>query len=709
MQKTLKLTAIIGTLVLLLASCKRDSATGWDTGLLAPLATTNLTIGNLIKDSILHTNADNSLSISYQNTVYELNLADQYIHIPDTSIGQKYTVDSLRIPNSFTTFGISLGAMARNLIASGNTSQVFLGQYLVNQNGHQDSLPAISNLPLAPFNFNASNFFQTVTISRGYLEINIFNNLPVEIQNLSFQILNTNSGTVVLSDNIPSIMPGDHAYKLYSLIGKTVESNVSLKVTNFQIPGTHGNLVTIDTSNNIFITAYIGDVRASSAVAVFSAQDIISQNQELTQSVGDRKFTYIDCKEGQLDVSITSSIHQPLDLTYQLVGAYDKLGHPLTAKTHVDAAQGSQLATFTQTYDLTGFAINLTGVDGTKFNTYTQVIKAHIDSNGIQTQISNSDSIHIQYFLRNIKPNYIKGYAGRDTISYAGNSPFSLADLFGGNSSNALKFDKASISVSIENGIGVDGQVIINNLTSINNNGTSVPLVDHSATPVLGRQLYINKATDFPLTPRTTTFNINSSTSNISAFISNLPNKIGYDVQIKTNPFGNRGTYDDFAYLTSHMKVNLNVDLPLSLIANNLTLRDSFNFSLGYNQKDVANIKDGVLHVILYNKFPLQANITLVAYDSAWHQLDTLLNNAQIEAAPINSSCRATDPKKTMVNVNASAEVIDKLRFSQHAILTVVFNTKSSNATCNGQYLKIYSDYNINATITGDFNYKIKF
>ncbi len=692
-------------LITLLASCKRDG-TGWDTGLVAPLATTNVTIANLVKDSILKTNADSSLTISYQNAVYELNLADQYIHIPDTSIGQKYSVDSMNIPNSYTAFRVSLGAMAQNLI---NNGQPLLGYYLINKNGQQDSIAPISNLPLTPFNFNASSYFNTVTIARGYLEIFIYNNLPVEIQNLSYQIINTDSNTVIITDNIPSIMPGDHAYRLYSLVGKTVNSNVSLKVTHFASPGTNHQLVTIDTSSNIFITAYIGDVRASNAIAIFPSQDLITQDQELTQNVADRKFTYIDCSQGQLDVHISSSIHQPIRLTYQMKGAYDKSGNPLTATTNIAAAQGNQLGTIDQSYDLTGYSINLTGSNGTKFNTYTQIVKVHIDSTGVQTHISNSDSIHIQYFLRNIKPRYIKGYAGKDTISYTGNSPFSIADLFAGNSSNALKFEKATLSVSVENGIGVDGQVLINNLTGINSNGTSVSLVDHSATPVIGRQLYVGKATDFPLTPRTTTFNMNSATSNITDFISNLPSQIAYDVKIQTNPYGNRGTYDDFAYLDSRMKVNLDINLPLSLIANNLTLRDSFNFSLGYSQKDVANIKDGVLHVILYNKFPLQSNITLVAYDSAWNKLDTLLNNAQVDAAPINSSCRATEAKKSMINVNASAEVIDKLRFAQHAIMTVVFNTKSSNATCNGQYLKIYSDYNINATITGDFNYKVKF
>ena len=692
-------------IVTILASCKRDG-TGWDTGIVAPLATTDMTLGNIVKDSILRTNSDSSLSIVYSNTLYELNLADQYIHIPDTSIGQKYTIDSLGLPNVSIYYKISLGAMAQNLIASGNGA---IGQYLINSNGSNNTLPALSGLTLTPFYFSAASYFQTATFSNARLTFNVDNRLPITITDVNFELRNVNANNVILTGHYDSIPAGASGYLAYQLQNVTIESNLAVRIVSFSTPGSRGNTVLIDTSNYVGIGAYIDNLHVSEAIAIFPAQDLISLDQELTQNIDPRKFTYIDCKEGTLDVQITSAIEQPIRLTYQMKGAYNKSGQPLIATSIIPAAQGGNLSTITQSYDLTGYSINLTGSNGTKFNTYTQIIKAHIDSTGQQTHISSSDSIHIQYFLLNIKHPYIKGYAGKDTISYSGTSPFTIADLFAGNSSNALKFDKASLSVSVDNGIGVDGQVLIHSLTGINSNGTSVTLVDHSATPVIGRQLYVGKATDFPLTPRTTTFGINSSTSNIADFISNLPNQIAYDVKIQTNPNGNRGTYDDFAYIDSRMKVNLDINLPLSLIANNLTLRDSFNFSLGYSQKDVANIKDGVLHVILYNKFPLQSNITLVAYDSAWNRLDTLLNNAPVDAAPINSSCRATEAKKSMINVNANAEVIDKLRFAQHAIMTVVFNTKSSNATCNGQYLKIYSDYNINATITGDFNYKVKF
>jgi hypothetical protein len=701
-------TVILSFIVVLacLSGCKKDSTTNWDAGVLAPLAKTSLSINNLIKDSILQTNTDNSLTLSYQNNVYELNLADQYIHIPDTSIGQKITVDSLSLPNIHFDYNATLGSIATNLIANG---QGFLGRFIIDSNGHNTVIPPLSNLPINPFTLNASSYFQNITLSSGLLELFIYNNLPIPIQNISFEVRNNVSNTILLSDNISNMPPFSNSYRRYDLGGKTIENQLTLKITSFSSAGSGGSPVLLDTSNSLSIHGDISQIKASSAIAVFPAGDIVSSNQEITQDIGSRRFTYVDCKEGKLDVEITSAIKQPLRLTYKLIGAYDKNGRPLTAVSNIAAATNNSFGTVTQSYDLAGYAINLTGSDGTKFNTYTQIVVAHIDSTGVQTQITNSDSINIKYKIRSIRPNYIKGYAGRDTVSYQGSTPFSIASILNGNQPGAIQFDKAGISVSIVNGLGVEGQVVINKLEGVNANGNAVSLVDNSTTPVIGRRLAISKATDFPLTPKTSTFTINSATSNISDFIGNLPEKINYDVTIYTNQNGNRGTYDDFAYLESRMKVNLDVNIPLSVAANDLKLRDSFDFSLGYSQKDVENIKDGVLHLLLYNKFPIQADITLVAYDSSWNLLDTLASGARVEAADIvSSSCKAEQSKKSVINITASAARIDRLRAAKHAVLTVVFNTKTNNTTCNGQFVKIYNDYTIDAKITADFTYKIK-
>jgi hypothetical protein len=706
MPKIIHWTFRILLLLLVLSSCRRDSNTNWNTDILAPLATTTLTINNLVRDSVLRTNPDSSVSIVFSNNVYSLNLADQFIHIPDTSIGQKFTVDSLGLPNILVNYQVSLGTMAKNLI---NTGQGFLGNFIINNNGIHDSFPAISNLPITPFVFNVGSYFQSATLSQDSLLFSVTNGLPIAIQNISYTLYDSGYPTPLHSGTIAYIPPFGTVFFGFSLPGVTIHSALIFKITNFSTVSTGSSTVLIDTSNYILIRGYISDIKVDSAIAIFQAQDIISQDQELTQNISNgRLFTYVDCNNGQLNVHITSAFPQPLRLTYKLLGAYDKFGRPLTDISTIPAAQNGQLGSINKIYDLSGYSINLTGTNGTLFNTYTQIIVAHMDSTGQLSNIGPKDSLHIQYFLQNIKPNYIKGYVGRDTISYTGTSPFSIANLFNSSAPNALQFNKANISVSIENGIGVDGTVLINSLSSVNANGTTVPLIDNSSNPVIGRPLYVGRATDFPLTPSMSTYNINSNTSNVLSFINNLPSQIKYNVLIKTNPSGNTGTYNQFAYLNSSLNVKLNVNIPLSLIANNLILKDSFNFSLGYSQKDVANILNGTLHVIVNNKFPLQANITLMAYDSAWNLLDTLLTNAQVNPAPLNSSCRATQSTQTILNVAASAQVINRVRTAKHAVMTVVFNTKSSNATCNGQFLNIYSDYDIAATITGDFIYKVK-
>ncbi|MFI4963495.1 MAG: hypothetical protein ACHP6H_06530, partial [Legionellales bacterium] len=99
----------IALLLLVLSSCRRDSNTNWNTDILAPLATTTLTINNLVKDSVLRTNPDSSVSIVFSSNVYSINLADQYIHIPDTSIGQTYLVDSLVFPHNTLNYSVTLG------------------------------------------------------------------------------------------------------------------------------------------------------------------------------------------------------------------------------------------------------------------------------------------------------------------------------------------------------------------------------------------------------------------------------------------------------------------------------------------------------------------------------------------------------------------------------------------------------------------------
>ncbi len=693
--------------LLLFAGCKKDSKTEWDSELLAPIARTSLSIENLVRDSLAKVNGDDYVTLVYNATIYELNLADQLIKIPDTSIFQKITVDSLLLPQTYIDYVSTLGALATNLKLSADPAQKFLGSYIINNHGNVTTIAALNGFTTSPFSFDGSNYFQTLELSQGNLDFWLINHLPIPITNITFEIRNAVSNTLILTDNIPYIPAYDSIYKVYDLSGKTIDGSLNFQITNFNSPGSTGPVL-IDTNDYIRLKGRIFNIKAKRAIACFPSQDLISTDQEITQSIGERKFTYVDCKSGELEVDISSSIQEKLRLTYKLKGAYNIFGRGIQAISDIPPALNGVPQTITQTYDLSGFAINLTGSDGSKFNTYTQIILAHIDSTGILREITSDDSLFIIYKLKNIKPNYIKGYAGRDTILFAGSSPFSFSNLFSGNAPNALDFKTVDVSLEVDNGLGVDGNIRINSLSSTNANGNKVTLFDNSPNSILGKTLNINRATDFPLIPAKQEFSINSTSSNIKDFLINLPNQVDYDIEIKTNPGGNKFTYDDFAYLDSKLKVNLNLSIPLDVKADNLKLRDTFDFKLGNSPKEIDNINDGILYLITYNKFPMQAKLNLIAYDSLGNVLDTLLNNIYVPAAETDQNCRANTAKKSVIPINLPTERIKNLFNVRKAVLTATFDTKTNNPVCDGNYYKIYFDYKLDAKITAHFNYRLK-
>ncbi|MFN8314975.1 MAG: hypothetical protein U0T32_00830 [Chitinophagales bacterium] len=700
-------------LLVLFLGCKKDQKTEWDTELLTPIGRTSLSIENLIKDSLAKANGDNTVNLTYRSTIYELNLADQLIRIPDTSLKSNINVSSLVFSEVRVTYNASLGTIANTLKQSTDATQQFIGNYLISNQGNNAVIAPINGLAATPFLFDASSYFQSIELEQGKLRFYVVNHLPIAITDVHYEARNAISNSLVLAGTVPNsapfiIPPYDSVYVEEDLAGKTLEGSLKFQITSFNSPGSNGVPVKIDTNDYIGINAAIANIVAKKAIARFPSQDLISSDQEITQTIGERKFTYVDCKSGELGVDISSSIQEKLRITYRLKNAYNKNGKVIEDISDVAPSVGGVPTTISKNFDLSGFSIGLTGSKGNNFNTYTQVVVAHIDSSGILREITNSDSLYFTYRLKNIKPNYIKGYAGRDTILFQGNSPFSFSNLFAGNAPNALDFQDVSLSLNIENGLGVDGIVKINTLSGKNANGNIVSLQDNSASPVIGQPLSINRAQDFPLRPAKHDFQINSATSNIKNFLTNLPSSIDYDVQIRTNPNGNQQTYDDFAYLDSRLKVNLDLNIPLSVKANNLTLRDTFGFKLGNSPKEIDNINSGTLYLITYNKFPLKGDVSLVVYDSLNNPIDTLLSNYTLVPGDVDGNCRVNEAKKNVFSIPVSSTRIHKLFSGYKAVLTAVFNTQTNNGTCNGQYYKIYSDYKLDAKITAQFNYKVK-
>jgi hypothetical protein len=704
--------------VLVITSCRREKhSTGWNTQDLVPIATTSLTLTNLVTDSSIKKNSDSSLTLSYSSSLYQFNLANQIIKVPDTSIGQKFSLTDLLLPVTRVYVRESLGEIATNLINSGNPGNAALGQFILNAaaSGQPTVVPPLNNIPFPPvlFNTNANgmNLFDSAYLISGSVSMEIANYLPIGI----------NAGyTMSLSNDIPghteliyasppqgAIGAFDSIYPTFNIPSPGIPVPVFLGsilqfvLANVSSPGSPNIPVTIDTSQAIIISVNVNSVHVSEAWAKFPNENVVNIGAPVTVNFADRKFTYIEAASGSLHIYIYNSIPQPLKLRYTLAGAYNNRGQPLSTTTTIPAAPVGGVSEIDTIISIAGYSISLTGPQGNLFNTYNQQIVAQIDSTGQTAHITLADSLNIQYHLENIAPSYIKGYAGRDTVTASDSSAFSFLNIF---KSGRINLQNVNMNFTVVNGLGVDGQVIIDSLTAYS---ATNPPQTLTGPNIIGKPLTITPATDFPLTPSINNFAINSGNSNIQNLLGILPNKLTYKIRLKTNVNGDNHQYREFAYLNSSLGINLNANIPLSLLANNLLLVDTIGFNLSNTQTNVAGITDGTINVIVENKYPITTDLSIVIYDGNWSPLDTLVNNGQIAAAGLDNNCRAEQPEKTVLQVYVNQTIMNKIKQGQHAIITANFNTASNKPTCNGQYLKIYSDYSVGITLSAKFNYKV--
>ncbi|MBL7778938.1 MAG: hypothetical protein JNK66_11670 [Chitinophagales bacterium] len=690
---------VIALFLLVLVACKKDQPTRWDTEMLIPIATTSLNLANIAGDSSVTQRPDSSLVLAFNTNLYEFSLADQIIKIPDTSIGQGFNLSNLALPNQGFVYTITLGEIADNMIANGGSTQ-FIGNLIKGQAGNSIPIPAIANFPFSSFLFDATAFFDSAILATGVAEIWAVNHLPVPVTNILVELRNTGDPGYISQQYIDSIPAHDSVFLSIPLGGYKVKSQLEFTIVSMSTPGSNGNNVLINLGDYIQLRMLASSMTAYEAWAKFPTQNVVERVEEVTWEIGERKFTYVDARSGKLHVFITSSVEEQMYLEYTLVGAYDKHGNPVKEYTTIPPAPVNGTVTIDKYIDITGTSINLTGKDGSKFNTYTQKIVARIDSSGITRHITAADSLLIYYEIEDVAPNYIKGYAGRDTILAIDTASFDFLNMF---KSGSIDLEDVNMNFVVENGMGVDGQIKINGLTAVSQNNGAKTL----SGSVVGQPFVINRAKDFPLQPAYNQFAINGTNSNIKQLLGVLPNQLMYDVEVKTNLNGNDGLYRDFAYLESKLKVGLNAEVPLSFIANHLVLMDTVDFDLSSTNTNVAGISDGVINLIAQNKYPIEATIAVRMVDENWLPVDTLLFEQMIQAATLDNNCRAQQPKRSKIPLYVDMDRMENIKKARHAIIVADFNSNPNNAVCNGQYLRIYSDYKLDITFSARFNYKV--
>ncbi len=705
-QKSFFLVTALGLVMSLLLStgCKYNTKNlenpKWESNALTPLVSTRLTMQNVVGDTTLQVEGDNSLTYVYKKTLLDVPLKN-YLMIPDTELVTYARLDSLKLASQTITYIYTLGRFARDLIATGVPTNIFLGNAILASHGSTiPNIPALSYTsgPTSPWQeFNATSLFKSATLSAGFLEVKMENHFPIELQNLSFLIRNKTDKATIANIVVPVPLEADTGTYTHTenLAGKTVEGNMEGQVVSMNVPST--NNVPIDTNKAIIITLRAYDLQASKATAVFPTQYLKNEKSYVVYDMGGSNITKIKVKSGKIRIKVESALEDTMYVLFSVPKAI-KDGDSLIAEAKVPPAPPGGVRVDSTIAYIDGYEIDYTynqyGGPGVTVNTFEQIFKVRIDSTGIERTIDISDSVKVTYGLYDIVPEYAEGwFINKDINITPGSVDFSFFDKI---QAGTFDFQSINMDLTVENSIGVNANMYVGGkIKGINTRtGNSVtltsPVIDNVVT-ITGPTLSQKGQTI------TNTYSINKSNSNIQTFLNNLPNKIVYEGVAKMNEGVPSTFYINHAYDFSRAKADLNINIPLNGVADHLTLLDTSNIS--FASTGGVEIAEGTLKLMIDNKFPFSAAIQAYFIDANNMIIDSLFTNgpSTAQAGKDNGAGLITEPNRTVMPTYVNKDKMARIRNSKKVIFKIVLNT------VNGT--KIYSDYGIDLKIIGDFKY----
>lgn len=668
--------------VVFIAACKKEQAfSRFSSNLLLPLLHTELDLSNVISDSVLVPDANGALRLVSSYDMYRGRLSD-LLTVPDTERVNTLSLKTLRLADQTKTQVVPLFLIFPQATAL---------------NGQTVPIPATSNSGLAAIPVDAADFFKEATFNSGTMEIVITNGYPVEISTLIFRLSNVVDGSIIQTDTFNNILPGTSQKKVIDVAGKKLYSQMEATPILVETAASSGSVLV----NQFAITSIefsVKDLKPQSAIARFPAQSVLSTDETVVYYFGQAQLKKLKVSKGKVSFNIVSTIEEQMQVDYRIPYA-TRNGQSFKQNFTVPAAPPGGSANFKVEYDISGYEIDLRGKDPNvrdTVNSFYNILDVTIDSSGIERNISLGDSIFLYIGLLDLEPEYAEGYFGSELFE-VGPETVDI-DFFAG-LKGGVDFENLNFNIVLENGIGAQAEATINQLTSRNTKkGTTVQL---TGTGMSGPHL-LAPATYPPLSPSITSLNINSGNSNIKPFIEQLPNKIDYHISIRTNPNGNINNFKDFATGQSELAATLEVDMPMSLKTNGLTLVDTVNFNLSAATNS-QNIVEGNLNIVVDNGFPFDVDLQLYLMDDNGTIIDSLVgtSNYRIQAAPADGNNRVTNPLRSVVIAKADKAKMDKLRATKKILIKATVQTPTTNTN----YWKMYSNYGFKISLTGDFIY----
>jgi hypothetical protein len=301
------------------------------------------------------------------------------------------------------------------------------------------------------------------------------------------------------------------------------------------------------------------------------------------------------------------------------------------------------------------------------------------------SQIYGQDSIVIELTFVNPKVEFARGYFGQHT--YELDEHVAFADDIN-MPTGALNLDAVTLEFSIENNVGVDAQIHFDELHGIN--GSSDVLLDNADIYQVINIARAEEVNGF-VVPDVENLLLDNSNSNVDAFIENLPNELLLKGEVLVNPLGDISAGNDFIYTANALNTFINLDIPLCVGMNGLTLTDTLSIS---SEADFT--ANGKLIADFTNAFPFSAKVSLVLLDQENDVITSFLSNQEMEGANLISD-NETIPVESTWTIYLTQDEITEITSANKLLLTVVFDTPALD-----QHVKLFKDYFIDFRLRAD-------
>ncbi len=425
---------------------------------------------------------------------------------------------------------------------------------------------------------------------------------------------------------------------------------------------------------------------------------------QTTYGLAPIQLVYGILEKGKMKVHLKNDVQKRLIITYRISSATLN-GNPLEVVDTLPPAPTSTVSSVTDLeVDLAGYELNFTGIVGDRVNTLITVFTAQVDPTDIGAQvITQADSVSAEIQLEGLRPSYIRGYFGSELNSVGPDETY--ISFFSKVQSGSLGLDSLRMKFTVENYAGVDLRFTVNNLWSRSQRTGQTLYLNH---PIIGTSTNINRAAYSnsypPSIPQINTWTFDNSNSNIVDMMEIMPDFLGYDFSIYTNPLGNVSGNNDFLYTQFGINAAFDIDLPVNFYADNIVLVDTVNVDFSGVETDA--VKNGVLSVHANNGFPFDAGLQIYMLSETNSIIDSLVAPpGTVYSAPLSNSGGyffANGSTNSIVKIPMNETKTSSLLASTRLLIRPRFHTGTAPS-----FVKIFSTNRLALNISADFEYRI--